>query len=406
MLGQQHYGAGFRRNRLPAEWSGTANSLERITFDARDALCVIDDYAPASTVLDTMKLQAAARIIRNVGNTSARTRLQADTTARPTYFPRCALVCSGEDLPAGGTRSVLARLFVVEVRAGDVDPERLAVAQARGREGVYATAMAGYLQWLAGRLDAGVEQELLEEEFLALRERAGARRAGPGGAPPRTAETVANLFLGWRRFLAFARDVEAITSDEHDALAARAWAALEAVAAAQQGDQRAQDPVERLRDALLTALASGRPTSPGPTATRPGPPPTPGPGAGAGSSWAGGSSSARSGAPRASASGGSTGQRLYLDTGAAVAVAEQQLHRLHQTLGVGAVTLKKRLHERGLLTRIEQDGTQRHLEAYVTVGGASRRALHLRADWLDPRAPSRCRAGGNRQFCARGSRCR
>ena len=68
-------------------------------------------------------------------------------------------------------------------------------------------------------------------------------------------------------------------------------------------------------------------------------------------------------------------------------MAEQQLHRLHQTLGVGAVTLKKRLHERGLLTRIEQDGAQRHLEAYVTVGGASRRALHLRADWLDPAPP-------------------
>jgi hypothetical protein len=112
--GQQHYGAGFHRNRLPGEWSGTANSLERITFDARDALSVIDDYAPASTVLETAKLQAtAARLIRNVGNTSGRTRLQADTTARPTYFPRCALVSSGEDLPAGGTRSVLACLFVV-----------------------------------------------------------------------------------------------------------------------------------------------------------------------------------------------------------------------------------------------------------------------------------------------------
>ena len=86
---------------------------------------------------------------------------------------------------------------------------------------------------------------------------------------------MANLFLGWRRFLAFARDVEAITSDEHDALAERAWAALEAVAAAQQGDQRAQDPVERLRDALLTALASGAAHVAGPDGDWPRPPTDP-----------------------------------------------------------------------------------------------------------------------------------
>jgi hypothetical protein len=45
-LPQRHFGAGLDARHLPANWSSTANSLEALAFAAKDALLVVDDFAP------------------------------------------------------------------------------------------------------------------------------------------------------------------------------------------------------------------------------------------------------------------------------------------------------------------------------------------------------------------------
>jgi hypothetical protein len=47
-LHQQHFGCGMNRENLPAAWSSTGNALEVLAFHAKDALLVIDDFAPGS----------------------------------------------------------------------------------------------------------------------------------------------------------------------------------------------------------------------------------------------------------------------------------------------------------------------------------------------------------------------
>src|SRR5207247_10439094 len=45
-LCQQHFGAAMEARRLPASFASTANALEWLAFSAKDALLVVDDFAP------------------------------------------------------------------------------------------------------------------------------------------------------------------------------------------------------------------------------------------------------------------------------------------------------------------------------------------------------------------------
>src|SRR5439155_7572311 len=62
---QRHYGAGMDRLHLPSDWKSTDNALELLAFQAKDAVLVIDDFAPSGTQLDIQRLHAKAdRVLR------------------------------------------------------------------------------------------------------------------------------------------------------------------------------------------------------------------------------------------------------------------------------------------------------------------------------------------------------
>ena len=119
-LAQAHFGAGFNSRRLPASWADTANMLEKKAFLAKDAVLVVDDFAPAGTTADVQRLHREAdRLFRGAGNRSGRARMRADGGSRPTYYPRGLIVSTGEDIPSG--QSLRARLLVLELAPGDID---------------------------------------------------------------------------------------------------------------------------------------------------------------------------------------------------------------------------------------------------------------------------------------------
>src|SRR5262249_42318675 len=51
-LAQQHFGAEMDARHLPASWSSTGNALEALAFTAKDALLVVDDFAPQGSSAD------------------------------------------------------------------------------------------------------------------------------------------------------------------------------------------------------------------------------------------------------------------------------------------------------------------------------------------------------------------
>ena len=350
---QSFFGAGFTRKTLPGEWSATPNMLERVLFDGKDALITIDDFAPTSSAAGMLALrQTAGRIIRNVGNVSARGRMGPDLNLRPTFRPRGLLLSSGEDLPGGATASVMARLFALTLPPGTIDPGALTLAQEHAREGEYARAMAGYLRWLAGRLDA--LKKTFATDLAVLRD-----KAAGSARHSRTPEAVSNLILGWRTYLEYALDAGALTRDEARAQYAEAWAALGELAEEQAAALIEQDTLVRFADAVVGAITAGKAhladehdgcPIPDDAARRWGWELVPSTGQ-APPTWR----------ARGERIGWVEDDDVYLDTTVLLAAVETHLRRTDQTLGVSAATLHKRLSERGVLRSTETRGGKRHL---------------------------------------------
>ena len=200
MVAQAHYGAMQAPDDTPGNWTGTANANEKLAFLAKDAMLLIDDFAPSGTAYEVAKMHAAAeRLCRGQANRGGRQRMNADGSLREMYYPRGLIVGTGEDVPIG--HSLRARQVTIEIELGDVNKENLAAMQTAAESGVLAQAMAAYVAWVVQQDNAG------------LMERERELRAEARGDHLRIPENLAILMLGAEMGLRFAKECRAITAD-------------------------------------------------------------------------------------------------------------------------------------------------------------------------------------------------
>src|ERR1017187_1713997 len=249
-LHQQFFGAGMGRTHLPGAWSSTGNALEALAFHAKDALFVIDDFAPQGSGTDVARYHAAAdRVFRAAGNHAGRGRLDSTAKLRETKPPRALILSTGEYIPRG--QSVRARLLILELPKGGIDVSVLTECQGDAQGGLYAEAMGGFVRWLAGRYEearAAFDRIVAECRAAALRNSAHAR----------TPDIVANLQAGFEMYLEFSAESGAVDGSERDRLSNQCWEALRAAAAAQAKHQAATEPTSRFLESLRACLSSGR----------------------------------------------------------------------------------------------------------------------------------------------------
>jgi len=364
----QHFGAGLDARNLPGAWSGTGNALEALLFAGKDALVVIDDFAPRGSAADVQRLHREAdRVVRAQGNNSGRLRLQADATPRAAKPPRGTLLSSGEDVPLG--QSLRARLLVVEVATSSVENERLSACQRHAGEGLYAMALAGFIRWLAPRYEE--LRTTLRSEVTALREQL-ADRAAHG----RTPEIVANLMVGFDYFVRFALEAGAISGRGAEDLRGAVRRALKQVAAAQADHQAASEPTRQFLELLGSAVLSGRAHV---ADERDNPPPSP-------ELWGwqrrtnGGPYGSEAWEPKGRRVGWVTDDGLYLDASAAHAAAQEVGNATGDPISITTKTLSKRLHEQGLLVSADR-GRERQTVRKM-LGARRVNVLHLRPDAL------------------------
>lgn len=330
-LMQQHFGAGLNREHLPANWSSTANALELQAFLAKDTLMVVDDFAPSGSAIDVARLHATAEgLLRNQGNGSGRGRMNADGTLRSARPPRGMTLSTGEDVPRG--QSLRARMLILEVGRETVDFDALSNHQRAGANGAYAAAMTGFLQWLAVDFDG--RQAILKARVAELRGHAWASRQHK-----RTPALIADLAAGWEVLLRYAQESGAITAAEYQNLWQRGWHALGEAAAAQTAHQTARDPVARYLELLGSALGSGIAHVESTEGSFPTPPRAWGWRRGATNEWR----------PLGSRIGWVSDDDLYLLSDGAFDAAQRAAGAGGEGLTIGAKTLSRRLHERGLL---------------------------------------------------------
>lgn len=241
-----HYGE-FDRTNLPASWESTENALEKRLFTLKDALCVIDDFAPKSDSYAQAKMEKVAqRVVRAQGNLSGRSRMRADTSLRPDYPPRGLIISTGEDLPPG--QSILARLLTVELDKPKIDMERLTAAQGNADRLPYA--MAGYLAMLSGEME-----ELKERLPILLQQMRQSTTLD--STHLRVPEIVAHLNLGLFLFLEFAKRAGGVSEDQTDQIFEEGQTAIMDQAKAHGRRIAEADPAEVFLSTLTSLLAQG-----------------------------------------------------------------------------------------------------------------------------------------------------
>ncbi len=365
-LCQQHFGAGMDARHLPASWSSTANSNEALASHAKDALLVVDDFAPCGTQSDVARMHRDGdRLFRAQGNQSGRGRCRTDGSLLPAKAPRGLILSTGEDIPKG--QSLRARQWVLELAPGDLKWDRLTSSQSDGRTGNLAGAIAAYVQWLAQRI-IDIWREL-PERVAQIRD--SLRLTGQHARTPGIA---ADLLLGWEAFLEFAVDVGAITIVRRQNTISRVRKALCAAAGRQSAHVESGEPASYFLRLLAAALTSGRAHVCDPKGQAPNSP----------GLW-GWHTDPRDNLlrPRGNKIGWLDGNDLYLEPDASHAAAQELAREQGETLGVTAQTLRKRLQERGLLasTEIGKLTNRRTLE------GGERSVVHLLAASLFPPKP-------------------
>jgi hypothetical protein len=373
-LMNQHFGPASDARHLPGSWHGTDNALEGLAFTAKDALLVIDDFAPAGPPYEVQRWhQKADRIIRHQGNSNSRQRMRADGSLRPPKPPRGLIVSTGEDVPRG--QSLRARMFIIEISQGDVDVDRLSACQADAAKGLYATAMAGFIQWLAAKYDE--LHTTLRAQINQLRQ-----QAAVSGMHRRTPDIVASLAVGLKYFLGFAQGAGAIATREAEALWRRGWLALGQVAARQDAYHKASEPTRRFVELLLSAMASGHAHIAGPDGSQPEDTPE---------AWGWRLKTIGSGLnergerqPQGDRVGWIDGETVYLDPDASYRSAQAMAAGSADALGITAQTLRKRLHERGLLV---VEGSRQALTVRKVLEGRMRNVLQVVAGALTPKTP-------------------
>jgi DNA primase len=247
-LALNHYGPDFDGFQFPANFSDTPGRLEHKAFLLKDALLVVDDYAPQKTLRDVTEYKRAANhIIRAVGNQAGRGRLTREIQGRRSFTPRGVVMATGEDLPE--TESLLARLFVVELQVDSIDRDRLSAMQAE--RWVYAHALAGYLTMLAQNWSA--YQRALPKLWERYR-----RKATSQGIHLRLPETVASLMIGWEMGLRYALSIEALHSEEYKLLMDFGWQALVDSSQTMMSRAAEEKPEEMFVRTLKELLAQGK----------------------------------------------------------------------------------------------------------------------------------------------------
>ena len=246
-----HFGQGWTGSNTPASWSSTPNALERMAFTTKDHLLLIDDFAPNGTYTDIRKLHATAeRVIRAQGNQSGRFRMRADSTLAGSLPPRGLIVATGEDMPKG--QSLQARMVLVQIAPGDVCIPLLSEAQATAENGMYALAMAAFVQRLARLADAGKLSSRLDARCKELRAEA------IKGSHTRTPDNIASLMVGVEEFLDFSAEAGAIADAELTELRASAWESLNEQAKMQVNLVAGTDPASRFVLLIAAAVSAKR----------------------------------------------------------------------------------------------------------------------------------------------------
>ena len=240
-----HFGK-FSDAIAPANFDSTANGLERILYDAKDVVTLVDDYYPSAAGGEGERMiKVAQKLLRAIGDRRGKPRMQSNLKQAPSFPPRGQVVVTAEDLPPSGT-STFARFLCVNVEKDDRDLEKLSAAMEKANKLRYS--MRAYVEYLIEN-ESKIENTDLVKQFQDLRTQYANERNHN-----RIAENLAWLEIGFASFLNFALHHQAIDQETADAMLSEAKAQFVRLGNQQQALISGTNPVDQFLDAISSML--------------------------------------------------------------------------------------------------------------------------------------------------------
>jgi hypothetical protein len=149
-LCQQHFGAGMNAGHLPANFASTPAAIQWLAFQAKDALLVVDDFAPTGRSSDQHLHSLSESIFRAAGNHQGRNRMAGANGLSAVRPPRALLLATGEQVPQDA--SIRARQLIIDLQEGDVNRSRLSECQRLAHDGQFAAAVGAFISWIAPQI--------------------------------------------------------------------------------------------------------------------------------------------------------------------------------------------------------------------------------------------------------------
>jgi hypothetical protein len=363
-LAQQHFGREMDAENLPGSWASTGNALEALAFHAKDAVFAIDDYFPQGPRQQQMRQnQEADRVLRGQGNSAGRSRLRSNGALMSPKEPRGLIPSSGEATPKG--ESLRARMLVIEIHRNpdDLKWDKLTECQKAAREGGYAAALSGFLQWLAPRY--GTVKDTLREPIESLRLKATEALAGVD-AHKRLPEIIANLGVGLRYFLDYAYESGALSEAQTEKFWNEGWATLCEAGKAQVYVRAENNPALRFITLLNSAISAGRAHL---ANEKGGPPETPEAFGWRSTDWNGPR-------PQGDRVGWVKDGEIYIDPEVANAVVQKLATETGDSIPADVAEIKKHLRNKGCLASVDEK--RKTINIRRTLEGSVKNVLHLR----------------------------
>lgn len=368
---QQMFDPTARYNKLPAgagEGAATAGALEHLLYEAGHQALVLDDLAPDRG--SARSASRAAEILRTTGNQQSKARLERDTNKglKSDKAPRAFVCLTGEDQPT--VQSAERRTIYVQFAAGDVSVDALRALSEPWMIHARPGATAALAQRTAARMP---NQEWLEQQRDHWAGWLAAGYADTDGMTAGRCNTVAELAVGIRELLDLVVEAGVVDRDEAAQRWHEAWGALRETLEAQMDITDRRSLPDRFGELVRAALVSHRAHLQSPTGEAP-----------THATVFGWTPDAFGPKPNGAMIGWTDGTTLWLQPGAAFAVAEAEGRAQSDALDITQRALKGALVEHYPDGFEPAKGNRQPREKRPTVGGARQRVWELPYSWLYP----------------------
>lgn len=267
-LAMNHFGYDFHFEGMqPGSFDDSPAAMAQKLFELKDMPLFVDDYKRESDPARQRARKSLEEVlIRMIADGMRRSRMTGEMDARSDRYARGLCIQTGEELP-DVTLSSLARLYVIELRQGEVPvPGNVCLQPARldemsqlwqlAREGVLNESMRGYIEFLQAQ--AQDLPDMLEKRLDDLRAEAVRRVKGEHARMP---SAVAYLMLGVSLLLDYVTAPGGMMAGDeafHEQMMDKCWAAMVENTTRQAAEMRREKPTTVFLTTLREILASGR----------------------------------------------------------------------------------------------------------------------------------------------------